>query len=144
MQFDYILKKVVPARAEFPTMGVGMADAGDQGDLAHGIELARQGRKEAAYASLRRALFSDGDSALLRSWLAAVAPAPGEAIQHLERALELEPGNSQVHASLDAARRQIGTESPLPVSPRIIPPAFPSEPVAPASGIVSSIAGVSA
>jgi hypothetical protein len=115
-------------------MGVGMADASAQGDLAHGIELARQGRKEAAYASLRRALFSDGDSALLRSWLAAVAPTPGESIQHLERALELEPGNSQVQASLDAARRQVGAESATPVSPRIVPPAFPSEPVAPPPG----------
>ena len=108
-----------------------MADASDQGDLAHGIDLARQGRKEAAYASLRRALFSDGDSALLRSWLAAVAPTPGESIQHLERALELEPGNSQVQASLDAARRQVGAESAPPASPRIVPPAFPSEPVLP-------------
>jgi hypothetical protein len=125
-------------------MGVGMADASDQGDLAHGIDLARQGRKEAAYASLRRALFSDGDSALLRSWLAAVAPTPGESIQHLERALELEPGNSQVMASLDAARRQVGAENAPPGSPRIVPPAFPSEPVAPPPGGGSPGAGAPA
>ncbi len=121
-------------------MGVGMADASDQGDLARGIELARQGRKEAAYASLRRALFSDGDSALLRSWLAAVAPSPGESIQHLERALELEPGNSQVLASLDAARRQVGVDTAPAPSPRIVPPAFPSEAGPPAPTIVSPFA----
>src|SRR5689334_12765294 len=116
-------------------MGVGMADASDQGDLARGIELARQGRKEAAYASLRRALFSDGDSALLRSWLAAVAPSPGESIQHLERALELEPDNSQVLASLDAARRQVGADTALAPGLRIVPPAFPSEAAPPAPPI---------
>ena len=125
-------------------MGVGMADASDQGDLARGIELARQGRKEAAYASLRRALFSDGDSALLRSWLAAVAPSPGESIQHLERALELEPDNSQVLASLDAARRQVGTDTAPAPSPRIVPPAFPSEVVPPAPPTVSPLAAAHA
>src|SRR5947208_538263 len=89
-----------------------MAESSERTDLERGIELAQQGQKEAAYASLRRALFSDGDSPELRLWLAQVAATPGESLQHLERAQELEPDNAEVAAALEQARPQPGAEPP--------------------------------
>ncbi len=92
------------------------------GDMAQGIALAQQGRREAAYARLHKALFSEGDAAELRLWLAETAPTTAERVQHLEQAAALEPGRPQVIEALTAARAQWAGEARAPVAPPAPPP----------------------
>jgi tetratricopeptide (TPR) repeat protein len=85
--------------------------------LQEGIALARAGQKEQAYAVLRRALFITGDDATLRVWLGATAPTLEEALTHLERAVALEPGNTQAHAGVQWVQEQMGTQPPSQAAP---------------------------
>ncbi|HUS13845.1 MAG TPA: hypothetical protein VM536_02400, partial [Chloroflexia bacterium] len=111
-----------------------MADTGQQGDMARGIALAQAGQTAAAYASLRRALFSEGDAADLRLWLAQVAPTPGERVQHLERAAALEPDHPHVATALAAARAQHPAPPSAAPGSSVIRPLAPRPAVPPPVG----------
>jgi tetratricopeptide (TPR) repeat protein len=107
-----------------------MAEAESQ--LAQGIALARAGRKDEAYALLRRALFAEGDDATLRIWLGATAPNLNEALAHLERAVALAPDNPQARGGLDWVRQQLASAPAPPPTPtfaqRPPPPEAPPAP----------------
>ena len=101
----------------------------DSGDMAQGIALARQGQREAAYVRLRKAIFSEGDAAELRIWLAEVSPSTAERVQHLERAAALDPDQPQVADALAAARTQWAAEDYAPApAPSAPPPSAPARP----------------
>jgi hypothetical protein len=104
-------------------------------DLARGVDLARQGQRGAAQSALRRALFTEGDSAVLRLWLAEVADDPQERLEHLERAHDLEPQSPDVVAALTAARRDPAVAFPTPraAGPRLVTPVADAPGARPAS-----------
>lgn len=101
-------------------------------DLARGVDLARQGQRGEAQSTLRRALFTEGDSAVLRLWLAEVADDPQERLEHLERAHDLEPHSPDVVAALAAARRDPAVAFPASgarqTGPRLATAVLPEAP----------------
>ncbi len=106
-----------------------MADVhGPTTDLQRGIDLAQQGHKEAAYAHLRRALYTEGDSGTLRLWLAATAPTTAELVQHLERAASIEPTNREIAASLAEMQSRLAAEGGTPPPGLQITPPPPPDP----------------
>src|SRR2546430_1806687 len=120
-----------------------MAESDDL--IEQGIAQARSGQREAAYATLRRSLYAEGDSTNLRVWLAATSPSLAEAQTHLGRALELEPDNAQAPNGLRWVAQQLaaGVTAPPsapapwaggPAAALPAPPAFPGEGAAPPGG----------
>jgi twitching motility two-component system response regulator PilG len=83
--------------------------ASDFADLLRsGIAAAKAGDKERAHLLLRRAAERPDASALAWLWLASVAEDREEAIGHLERALELDPGHERARAWLGRMRAARG------------------------------------
>lgn len=77
----------------------------DFGDLLRaGIAAAKAGDKDRARLLLRRAAERPDASALAWLWLASVAEDREEAIGHLERALEIDPGHERARAWLARMR----------------------------------------
>ena len=111
-----------------------MAESDDL--IEQGIAQARSGQREAAYATLRRSLYAEGDSTNLRVWLAATSPSLAEAQTHLERALELEPDNAQARNGLRWVAQQLAAGVTAP-PPAPAPATLRRPPLAPPSPIVA-------